>query len=101
MATTDDAGGTKGLPGGAKAPLMIAVLVVVTVGGAYYAYFRQQAEYYTGRNLRLLSMLTAQIAGRIDLFEDFLRYVQERAPHLSLVQFYGERRLAGVSNAAA
>src|SRR5713226_8281377 len=73
MATGNDAAGTSKVPGGARAPLVIAILLVVVVGGAYYAYYRQQAEYYTGRNLRLLGMLTAQIEGRIDLFEDFLR----------------------------
>ncbi|HEV7428238.1 MAG TPA: cache domain-containing protein [Thermoanaerobaculia bacterium] len=57
---------------GSHAPLVITIAVVAVVGIAYYLYYRQQAEYYTGRNLRLLSMLTAQIEGRVTMFADFV-----------------------------
>jgi hypothetical protein len=57
---------------GSRAPLVITVVVLAVVGCAYYAYYRKQAEYYTGRNLRLLSMLTAQVEGRVTMFADFV-----------------------------
>ena len=41
-----------------RVPLVITIVVLAVVGSAYYAYYRKQAEYYTGRNLRLLAMLT-------------------------------------------
>ena len=46
--------------------------MLAVVGSAYYMYYRQQAAYYTGRNLRLLSMLTAQVEGRVTMFSDFV-----------------------------
>jgi hypothetical protein len=55
-----------------RAPLIITVIVLALVGGAYYFYYRKQSEYYTGRNLRLLSMLTAQVEGRVTMFSDFV-----------------------------
>lgn len=57
---------------GSRAPLVITIVVLALVGCGYYAYYRKQAEYYTGRNLRLLSMLTAQVEGRISMFADFV-----------------------------
>jgi hypothetical protein len=57
---------------GSRVPLVITIVLLAVVGGAYYVYYRQQAEYYTGRNLRLLSMLTAQIEGRVTMFADFV-----------------------------
>jgi hypothetical protein len=56
-----------------RLPVVITIVVLVVVGGLYYAYHRQQKEYFTGRNLRLLSMLTAQVEGRVKLFSDFLK----------------------------
>ena len=58
---------------GSRAPLVITIVVLAVVGTAYYAYYRKQAEYYTGRNLRLLAMLTAQVEGRVDMFAEFVR----------------------------
>ena len=57
---------------GSRVPLVITIVVLAVVGSAYYMYYRQQAEYYTGRNLRLLSMLTAQVEGRVTMFADFV-----------------------------
>jgi len=57
---------------GVRAPLVITVVILIVVGGLYYAYYNKQVDYYTGRNLRLLSMLTAQIEGRAQLFEGFV-----------------------------
>ena len=59
--------------GGARTPLFITILVLAIVGGMYYAYYRKEADYFTGRNLRLLSMLTAQIEGRVEMYEDFVK----------------------------
>jgi hypothetical protein len=56
-----------------RAPLVITFVVLAVVGTAYYAYYRKQAEYYTGRNLRLLAMLTAQVEGRVDYFAGYVR----------------------------
>jgi hypothetical protein len=58
---------------GSRAPLVITIVVLAVVGSAYYAYYRKQAEYYTGRNLRLLAMLTAQVEGRVDQIAEFVR----------------------------
>ena len=58
---------------GSRVPLVITVVVLALVGSAYYFYYREHAEYYTGRNLRLLSMLTAQVEGRVSMFSDFVR----------------------------
>jgi hypothetical protein len=58
---------------GSRAPLVITIAVLAIVGSAYYAYYRKQAEYYTGRNLRLLAMLTAQVEGRVDMLAGFVR----------------------------
>jgi len=55
-----------------RLPLVITIVVLAVVGSAYYMYYRQHAEYYTGRNLRLLSMLTAQVEGRVMMFSDFV-----------------------------
>ncbi|MBV9186498.1 MAG: cache domain-containing protein [Acidobacteria bacterium] len=52
---------------------MITIVVLAVVGSAYYFYYREHAEYYTGRNLRLLSMLTAQVEGRVSMFSDLVR----------------------------
>ena len=57
---------------GSRVPLVITIVVLAAVGSAYYMYYRQQAAYYTGRNLRLLSMLTAQVEGRVTMFSDFV-----------------------------
>src|SRR5438477_10476513 len=66
MAETDGEGGRrKILPGGRQWPLVVALVVVGVIGGAYYMYYRQQVAYYTGRNARVLAMLTDQIEGRI------------------------------------
>jgi hypothetical protein len=66
MAETDGEGERrKILPGGRQWPLVIALVVVGVIGGAYYLYYREQIAYYTGRNARVLAMLTDQIEGRI------------------------------------
>jgi len=62
-----------GPPRAPRAPLVITIVVLAVVGSAYYAYYRKQADYYTGRNLRLLSMLTAQVEGRVEMIEDYVR----------------------------
>lgn len=58
---------------GSRTPLVITIVVLAVVGSSYYFYYREHAEYYTGRNLRLLSMLTAQVEGRVNMFSDFVR----------------------------
>jgi hypothetical protein len=70
--TGEDGGNRKLLPSGARMPLLIALIVVGAVGGMYYAYYRGRVDYFTGRNLRLLSMLTAQIEGRVRMYEGFV-----------------------------
>src|SRR5436305_10740326 len=72
-----EGGGIRNLvPSGARMPLLIALIVIGAVGGMYYAYYRNRVDYFTGRNLRLLAMLTAQIEGRVRMYEGFL---QDRA----------------------
>src|SRR5688572_27561150 len=56
-----------------RAPLIITILVILFLGGGYYSFYRSQVEYYTGRNLRLLSTLTAQIDGRVGMYSRFFR----------------------------
>jgi hypothetical protein len=58
---------------GSRAPLVITIAVLGVVGLGYYFYYREHTEYYTGRNLRLLSMLAAQVEGRVNMFSDFVR----------------------------
>jgi hypothetical protein len=58
--------------GGMRAPLILTITVIAVLGGMYYSYYRNQVEYYAGRNMRLVSMLTAQIEGRVTLHEGFL-----------------------------
>jgi hypothetical protein len=58
---------------GSRAPLVITIAVLAVAGLGYYFYYRQHTEYYTGRNLRLLSMLAAQVEGRVNMFSDFVR----------------------------
>jgi hypothetical protein len=66
MAETDGEGARrKILPGGKQWPLVITLVVVGVLGGAYYLYYREQVAYYTGRNARVLAMITDQIEGRI------------------------------------
>src|SRR5213593_3718019 len=74
MAKRDDGEGlSRFLPGRGRAPILITLLFVGVVGGVYFAYFRKQSDYFAGRDLRLLSMLTAQIAGRADMYTGFVR----------------------------
>ena len=68
-----DGGRPKIVPRGTRMPLLITLVVVGVVAGFYVAYYRDQVAYHTGRNLRLLSMLTAQIDGRADMFAGFVR----------------------------
>jgi hypothetical protein len=74
MAKGGDEGdeGRKGVPGGTRMPLVITVVVIAVVAVVYLAYYRDQVAYYTGRNQRLLSMLTAQIDGTVDMFAGFV-----------------------------
>src|SRR5438067_5626080 len=65
--TNGDAVRRKILPSGKQWPLVIALVVVGVLGGAYYIYYRQQVAYFTGRNARVLAMLTDQIEGRISV----------------------------------
>lgn len=48
-----------------RTPLVVTLAIVLVLGALYYAYYRKQVAYYTGRNLRLLSMLTAQIEDQL------------------------------------
>jgi hypothetical protein len=60
------------LPGG-RAPLVITFAVVLAIVAAYFAYYKNQQAYYTGRNLRLLSMLTMQLDHEIDQAGEFVK----------------------------
>lgn len=66
-------------PSSGRAGLVLTVAAVVILGAAYYAYYRQQVAYYTGRNLRLLSTLTAQVDDRVDSFAGFVKTNAETA----------------------
>lgn len=57
----DDAGAARAETRGGRTPLVITFVVVLILGAAYYAYYRKQSSYFTGRNLRLLAKLTGQI----------------------------------------
>ncbi len=48
-----------------RGPLIITITAIAVIGAMYYAFYRGQVDYYTGRNLRLISTLAAQIEGRI------------------------------------
>ncbi|HEX2122747.1 MAG TPA: hypothetical protein VHL59_14010, partial [Thermoanaerobaculia bacterium] len=48
-----------------RTPVIITIAVIAVIGAGYYAFYRGQVDYYTGRNLRLISTLAAQIEGRI------------------------------------
>ena len=56
-----------------RAPLIVTIAAIVFAGAAYYAFYRNQVIYYTGRNLRLISTLTAQIRGRAAMYAGFFR----------------------------
>ena len=56
-----------------RAPLIVTLAAVLVAGTAYYAFYRSQVIYYTGRNLRLISTLTAQVNGRAAMYSGFLR----------------------------
>src|SRR5262245_9117895 len=74
MTETEQEGGSRQLLSvRGRAPLVITLVIVAVVGAAYYAYYRKQADYFTGRNLRLLSMMAAQIEGRVEMFAGFAR----------------------------
>lgn len=75
-----DGGRRRIVPQGTRMPLLITLVVVGAVAVVYFAYYRNQVAYHTGRNLRLLSMLTAQIDGRADLFAGFVGTFSEDNP---------------------
>ena len=56
-----------------RAPLIATIAAIALAGAAYFAFYRSQVEYYTGRNLRLISTLTAQLNGRAALYSGFFR----------------------------
>lgn len=60
-------GSRRGLSSGTRMPLAITLCVLAVIAVIYLGYYRSQVEYYTGRNLRLLSMLTAQTEARVEL----------------------------------
>src|SRR5258706_2145841 len=73
-AKTDETGdGKETGPGARRAPVVITVVVLAVVGSLYYGYYNRQVDYFTGRNLRLLSMLTAQVEGRVQMFSEFVK----------------------------
>jgi hypothetical protein len=71
--TDDGEGGKRGIASAVRAPLIITIVVIAVIGAAYYAFYRNQVDYYTGRNLRLMSTLTAQINGRVSTYSGFFR----------------------------
>lgn len=56
-----------------RAPLIVTIAVIAIAATGYYAFYRNQVIYYTGRNLRLISTLTAQIRGRAAMYSSFFR----------------------------
>ena len=48
-----------------RAPLIITIAVIAVIGAMYYAFYRGRVDYYTNRNLRLVSTLAAQVEGRV------------------------------------
>jgi hypothetical protein len=56
-----------------RMPLMATIVAIAVVGSLYYAYYRNSVDYYTGRNMRLVSMLTAQVDGRVALHQNLLK----------------------------
>src|SRR5690349_2349673 len=77
---SESGGGAKVLPEGTRMALAITLLVVAVIAALYFAYYRNQVAYYTGRDLRLLSMLTAQIDGRVDMFSGFVENFTDAKP---------------------
>src|SRR6266702_2805564 len=65
--------GARKIASAVRAPMVITIAVIALVGGAYYAFYRTQVAYYTGRNLRLISTLSAQIDWRIRMYSSFFR----------------------------
>src|SRR5204862_7020298 len=68
----NDRGSRQLLPPRVRLPLLITLVTLGVVGVSYYFYYLEHAEYFSGRNLRLLSMLTAQIEGRVDMYSGFV-----------------------------
>jgi hypothetical protein len=54
-------------------PLLITFAAIALVGVVCFNSYRGQDKYFTGRNLRLLSMLTSQIDGRMEMYSGFAR----------------------------
>lgn len=67
----------KGKPGGGRTPLVVTLVIVAVIGAVYYQYYRRQAAYLTGRNLRILSLLTAQIEGQIKTEHELAEQVKD------------------------
>ena len=51
-----------------RTPLVLSLVVIAIVVVAYLGYYRKRSAYITGRNLRLLSMVSGQIEERLALF---------------------------------
>src|SRR6266542_1160763 len=75
MATTTDEAKSSIAKVGAtvRAPLISTIAVIAVVGGGYYAFYRGQVEYYTGRDRRLISTLMAQSDGRVAMYSRYFR----------------------------
>lgn len=73
VTTNDEKGGRRTTASAVRWPLFATIAIVIVLGVAYYAFYQSQVDYYTGRNLRLLSTLTAQIDGRVGMYSGFFR----------------------------
>src|SRR5436305_2784162 len=51
-----------------RASLIATIALIAAAGAAYYMFYRGQAGYYAGRNLRVISTLAAQIGGRVAMY---------------------------------
>ncbi|HEX8155374.1 MAG TPA: hypothetical protein VF698_19730, partial [Thermoanaerobaculia bacterium] len=56
-----------------RLPLAIALLVVLTLGIAYYLYVRDQRAYFSSRNLRLLATVGEHLDDALATHEGFVR----------------------------
>src|SRR5438045_9653945 len=56
-----------------RIPLVIAIVGVIALGVTYFVYVRQQTNYYSGRNLRILARASEQIDGAIADRQDRVR----------------------------
>src|SRR5262249_18016445 len=82
MAKGESDGGSRGSAQqqGTRTPLLITLVLVAVIAAVYFSYYRNPIAYHTRRKLSLLSMLTAQIDGRADMYAGFVWTFSEKNP---------------------